>query len=128
MSLWKDGMQKDWLVARLIAMAWHGVPKDGMTVNHINGDPLDNRAENLEWCSLADNIRHGFYTGLYDSNSKPITLVDTNENEISFYSYAEASRFLGRQNGYVSNMVQKSFKYAKSVWGERFTYKAGDLS
>lgn len=127
-SLWKDRTHKDWLVARLIAMAWHGVPEDGMTVNHINGDYLDNRSENLEWCSLADNIRHGFYTGLYDSNSKPISLVDANENEISFYSYAEASRFLGRQNKYVSNIVNKSLKYVKSVLGERFTYKVGDLS
>jgi hypothetical protein len=36
-----------------------------MTVNHKNGNPLDNSAVNLEWLSHGDNIRHGFANGLY---------------------------------------------------------------
>ena len=64
-ELWKDGEHKTWLVARLIAMTWCKGYADGMTVNHKNGDPIDNRAENLEWLTLKNNIRHGFANGLY---------------------------------------------------------------
>lgn len=45
-------------VHRLVAE--HFIPNpDGLSqVNHINGDTLDNRAENLEWCTNTYNQRH----------------------------------------------------------------------
>ena len=64
-ELWKDGQHRTWLVSRLVALTWCEGYQDGWTVNHKNGDPKDNRADNLEWLSHGDNIRHGFATGLY---------------------------------------------------------------
>lgn len=56
-----------WLLHRLVATVWHDNPENYSTVNHINGNKNDNSAENLEWCSLQENIRKGFEDGLYDS-------------------------------------------------------------
>lgn len=64
-ELWKDGEHKTFLVSRLVALTWCKGYKSGWTVNHKNGDQLDNRVENLEWLSHGDNIRHGFANGLY---------------------------------------------------------------
>lgn len=64
-ELWKDKEHKTWLVSRLVALTWCEGYTDGMTVNHKNGLSTDNRAANLEWLTKADNIRHGFATGLY---------------------------------------------------------------
>ena len=70
-SLWKDGIEKTWLVSRLVAITWCDGYLQGLTVNHKNGNPLDNSADNLEWLTRAENIKHGFREGLY-KNWMPI--------------------------------------------------------
>ena len=58
-----------WALHRLIATAWltNPDPQKFITVNHINGNKGNNSVENLEWCSLKDNITAGFDTGLYEN-------------------------------------------------------------
>lgn len=99
-NLWKDGKEKTFLVSRLVALAWVDGHAPGLTVNHIDGNHLNNRADNLEWQTLADNIRHGFSTGLY-TTKKPIRL-ERDGVVYDFDSYAAAGRHIGRGNGYVS--------------------------
>jgi hypothetical protein len=55
-------------VHRLIAMTFHGTPSDGMVVNHKNGNPADNRADNLEWVTPSQNVQHAYDTGLRQIN------------------------------------------------------------
>lgn len=45
------------LVHRLVAMAFYPTEDFTKQVNHINGVKTDNRPENLEWMSLGDNVR-----------------------------------------------------------------------
>lgn len=47
-------------VHRMVAMAFHGVPDDGLEVNHINGVKTDNRPENLEWVTSSGNELHSY--------------------------------------------------------------------
>ena len=65
-QLYKGKQSKTYLVARLVAMAWCDGYKEGLTVNHIDCDPSNNKASNLEWITKADNIRKGFRDGAYD--------------------------------------------------------------
>lgn len=124
-SLWKDKQMRTLLVARLVCSSFHGEPFEGATVNHINGDPSDNRAENLEWLSSADNIHHGLATGLYSSMQKPVCLVDERGNKTAFPSMNEADRYLGRSTGYVSNAVIRGHRISSALTGEWYCVEAG---
>lgn len=117
--LWRDGKEKTHLVARLVASAWIGEPTAEMTVNHINGNPLDNRAENLEWVTHAENIKLGFSCGLYASIQRPTTLIHESGNAITFPSMSEAGRWLGRNGGYISN-VKRTGRTATARDGSRY--------
>lgn len=103
-TLWKDGKGKDYLVARLVATTFlENLINTKMTVNHKNGNRLDNRVENLEWLSLSDNIRYGFENGQY----KQYKTILYNDNEkYEFRSQSQASLFLGRSVGYISNCIK----------------------
>ena len=64
-ALWEGGKRKRYYVHRLVAMAFiegkgtydsKGKPRN--EVNHLNFDTMDNRVENLEWCSKSENVEH----------------------------------------------------------------------
>lgn len=108
-ELWKDGKHNTVLVHRIVALTFLGEPPEpNMTVNHIDGNRKNNHVENLEWLSLADNIRHGFKTGLYSNTFRPITLIDENDNEFKFVSLSEGNRFLGRKNSYLTTAIRRN--------------------
>lgn len=106
-NLWKDGIQRDWLVHRLVAMTFIDMlEQPEPTVNHKDGNRLNNSIENLEWASLGDNIRHAFRTGL--AHQKSTTILDKRSGvTIWFRSLADASRHFGKNDGYISNIMKK---------------------
>lgn len=119
-GLWKNGVVKEFLVARLVAITFLGQPsKDANTVNHINGNRLDNNINNLEWLSLADNIRHAFDTGLM--LQRKIMLINK-DCEMVFRSMSVASKYIGRNSGYISLCI-KNNRNIKDINNNLYNYK-----
>lgn len=51
-------------VHRLVAEAFVHNTKQREQVNHIDGNPKNNRSDNLEWVTRTENLRHALHIGL----------------------------------------------------------------
>lgn len=60
------GKRKKFLVHVLVAQEFIGPKPEGLETNHIDGNPWNNRVDNLEYVSKSGNVRHAFMTGIHD--------------------------------------------------------------
>lgn len=76
-----NGLCCDCYIHRLVAelMVDNDNPKEKTTVNHLDGDILNNNDYNLEWSTNYDNIRHSIDNKLSNHRSKCLSL-DTVHN------------------------------------------------
>lgn len=63
-TLCRNTKQHTYLLHRLVADAFLGPRPVGKEVNHIDGDPTNNRIENLEYVTRAENMLHAYRTGI----------------------------------------------------------------
>ena len=63
-TLVKDGKPKCIRTHRLVAQAFCENPENKAEVNHIDGNKLNNHADNLEWCTSSENQKHAYKLGL----------------------------------------------------------------
>lgn len=63
-SLMKNDKKKRIEIHRLIAITFIPNPADKPQVNHKDGDKLNNRVSNLEWCTGSENCKHCLLNGL----------------------------------------------------------------
>lgn len=103
------------LIHRLVAENFIKPIDRGLTVNHIDGNKLNNNVSNLEIISLADNIRHAFDTGLMPVGEKNKKSKYTNDQIhevcrlLSFgqYSITQISEMTGVQTTRISQILAR---------------------
>ena len=57
--LCKNGKTKDFYIHRLVALVFVENPLNLGYVNHKDEDKRNNRADNLEWVTMEDNLNYG---------------------------------------------------------------------
>ena len=111
----KNGVHKNHSIHQLVAMAFLKNPSKKKEVNHLNGDPTDNRVVNLEWTTRKENADHAHAIGKYHHAPKcPVICVN---NGLWFESQKEAARELKICPKKVNNCIRGT---AMTADGYRF--------
>lgn len=123
-NLFKGGSSKSQYVHRLVLFAFEGSPRsDKLCCAHNNGDPSDNRLENLRWATYAENsadsIRHGTSgrptnsgTRHFRSKLNPEIISNMKSMVESGVSVRAVSRKFNVSHGTALNAIRgKSYRY-----------------
>jgi hypothetical protein len=101
------GVRKNYRIHRLVAMMFLENSEDKPYVNHIDGDKLNNKTSNLEWCTAQENDIHARKTKLKIQN-KPIKAIEIDTNCcIYFESLSECARYFNTNKGTIHRVLNK---------------------
>lgn len=113
----KNSKNSTLYVHRLVATAFIENPDNKCFVNHIDGDRLNNKKENLEWVSHSENVLHAYEMGLIKKKTRPV--IDTCQG-LEFESCKKAAlnygirynTLRGYLNGQIKNPTSLQYKSA----------------
>lgn len=109
-DLYRDRVKKTFAVHQLVAVAFMG-PSNGLQVNHISGIGSDNRAENLEYCTGSQNMKHAFATGLQSNKGQNHSRTKFTDEDVlnirSRYAHGEKQSDLAKEFGVYGSAISR---------------------
>lgn len=124
LSTGKRGKYKTISIHRLVAMAFKDGYSEGLEVNHIDENPSNNHADNLEWITHAKNVIHATFTSrrmatLHKTKRiRNVIQKDMFGNVIAKYdSIKEASKKSGVPYMTIKNILHRGVRWRKDyLW------------
>lgn len=110
----KNGKHKSFLVHRLVWITFNGPIPQGLEVNHLNENTLDNNLTNLNLLSHKDNMNWGTHNERVIAPQRKPVLQLSKDNQViqQFSSTAQASRETGICQGDISRCCNGKHKTA----------------
>jgi hypothetical protein len=97
---------------RLLALCFIPNPDNLETVNHKDGNKLNNALDNLEWMSRVDNLYHAMDNGTHAWGRREVR----NNLGAIFKSASEAARHFGIAQSNITRAIQTKGNYYGMKW------------
>ena len=122
--LYKNGKSKKYKIHQLVATHFIINKNNYTVINHIDGNKLNNKIDNLEWCIYSYNNKHAYKKKLKVPCYKEIQQYDKNNNFIKLWNGSrEIERNLKINN---SNIIQCCKGKRKTAGNYIWKYKRGN--
>lgn len=104
-NLWKKGEYKTFSIHRLVAEAFLPNPNKFPVVNHKDGNKLNNKANNLEWCTQSHNVKESYKLGLQKIFTPPMreNYIPWNKGKKMSTNYINKNYSTKKVNQYTMN-------------------------
>ena len=108
----KDGKTYYGLVHRIVLSTFSPIEEwETLTVNHIDGNPSNNKLENLEWMTQSENSRYSREVLRTGNAIQQVHIIELNGAEKFYNSVTEAAKEMGVAKGTISRWVNKQRSY-----------------
>lgn len=94
-------------VHRIVAEAFLGPCPDGMQVNHIDANKLNNTPSNLEYLTAQDNMKHAFDAGLIRHRIPGATVDEIRTLRSQGMAYVNISKQTGVSADYCRQLAKR---------------------
>lgn len=109
-----SGGRKIFKAHRLIASVFLGECPEGMQVNHIDANKLNNRIENLEYITQRENIHHSMRLGLHPKGIKQghskLTEAQVLEIRARYIPNVVSQSMLAKEYGVTKTLIRQIIK------------------
>jgi hypothetical protein len=102
------GINKTYSVHRMVAETFLEKIEGKDFVNHKNNIPWDNRVENLEWCTHAENMKHSSVISAHynGENVHTVKLTEEQARQIKYFDN-RSSTTIGKELNVDRSTIQK---------------------
>lgn len=123
-TLSKNNIRKNYYIHDLVAKHFVLNFNDNNVVNHIDGNKQNNKVNNLEWVTSAENTKHAFDNKLIQPRKKRVIQLDAQNNIIKTWdSIREATKSLNINGTLIIRCCKNK---GKTAGGYRWQYVEGE--
>ena len=126
-----DGTWTSQPVHRLVAKAFIDNPYNKDIVNHIDGNRINNKVENLEWVTAKENVYHSFKYGnrkICKEVPRKTILTDFQISQIdnlrTLYTVNQISKLFNIEYQSLKNIIHKKKQYERLDNQQPSNYKS----
>ena len=126
-NFYDNHKRKGFAIHTLVALTFIPNPEHKPTVNHKDGNKLNNSVTNLEWATGKEQMEHAKNVLHYEygkTQCKPIQAFDKNTKELKyeFNSLMDAAKFFAKDDEHAKNIRSVIWRCVHNI-KNRKTYK-----